>query len=138
MTLTVKDSLNRLQENENRLDQFLNDPSGNGSFETREGRPIPTVPALVEEVRKSASALGNPDGAAHVGYSPAEGAPTNIQTAIRRSEDDVVELQREPTASQLVAQHELKTNPHPQYANIEHEHAQYMTLVHLHATALLF
>ncbi|GEM_PF-6589222 len=136
MTLTLQESIDRLQANEDRLDQFVNDPAGTGSYATRDGQPVPTVPVLVEEVRQAASALGNPDGAANVGYTPAAGDPTDVQTALRTLQ-----------SAGSVADHEAKPDPHPQYAKAEalaghalaaNPHPQYATLAQLHAAALSF
>lgn len=140
MSLTLQDSIERLQQNEERLDQFVNDSQATGTYTTREGEVVPTVPALVEQVRAAASALGNPDGAANVGYTPVAGEPSTVEAALQQ-------LQQRPDAAQAVQQHEQAADPHPQYASAQvlaaHQlasdpHPQYTTLAQAHAIALLF
>jgi hypothetical protein len=140
MNLTLQDSVDRLQQNEERLDQFVNDPAATGSYATRAGQAVPTVPALVEEVRQAASALGAPDGAANVGYTPGAGEANTVQQALRA-------LEARPDAAGVVEQHEQAPDPHPQYADASelavHQlaadpHPQYMTRAKAHAIALLF
>ncbi len=140
MSLTLQDSIARLQQNEERLDQFVNDPAAAGTYSTRDGQPVPTVPALVEEVRQAASALGNPDGAAHVGYTPAAGEAGTVEQALQA-------LEARPDAAAALAQHEQSADPHAQYAKAQalsaHQtaadpHPQYMTRAKAHAIALLF
>lgn len=131
MTLTLQDSIDRFQANEGLLDAFVNDPAGAGQYHTREGRAVPTVPQLVEEVRLAASALGAADGAANVGYTPAAGEPTDVEAALRA-------LEAKPAPEEAIQAHEQQPDPHPGYAMKNHSHSQYMTLAQAHAVALSF
>ena len=115
MTLTLQDAIDRLQQNEERVDAFVNDPAAAGHFITRLGTQVPTIPALIEEARQSTAVLGQANGAANVGYQPAEGEPTTVQEALRTLEEGGAS---EPagTAATLVANHAADPDPHPQYA----------------------
>ncbi|WP_417733915.1 hypothetical protein [Roseovarius sp.] len=123
MSLTLQDSIDRLQQNEERLDQFVNDPAAAGTYSTRDGQPVPTVPALVEQIRQAAEALADSEGASRVGYSPSDGDATTVEGALRELEarpapEDPTPI-AEAAAAAAVDEHEAAADPHPQYADAD-------------------
>jgi hypothetical protein len=67
-SLTLQESINRLQSNEERLDQFVNDGNGSGSFTTAGGVVVPSLPAVAARAAELRNDLAEDDGAGQVGF----------------------------------------------------------------------
>jgi hypothetical protein len=82
--LPLNQAVIRFQGNEDRIDQFVNDVGGAGTYTTSGGEQVKTLPALEAEIEASKLSLAAADGSSLVGHTKADGTTiTTVEQALR-------------------------------------------------------
>lgn len=81
--LPLNQAVIRFQGNEDRIDQFVNDVGGVGTYTTSGGEQVKTLPALEAEIEASKLSLAATDGSSLVGHTKADGTTiTTVEQAL--------------------------------------------------------